>query len=346
MTTIEIRAGGSNPGTLESDADALVGTRRPPRRGDTATPPRRRRRPALGGPGRDAINALAADALSRRRANDDRHAGGKRNGGDGDANDGGDGDANDVVSGFFAGFAACCEVVVAAAGAAGATFFAARGETRRSSTAFPPPSSTAFPPPSSSRASTDPTRRFSASSPSGRRTRMTAAARRRPRTRRPRRIRNFAGVAAVDLGIVDRIARASSPPRRLGRAAIVPGSGSGSRFPRRLWETSLFSSPRTPPSARRCVCTPRCLDRATASLYAPPLHEFSLGSSVRDMRRAGTYPLSILIAVFAEVGRPETRGDALRVVRAPRASTPDASRGVCSRSSTRSASGRSWTRSS
>ena len=31
----------------------------------------------------------------------------------------------------------------------------------------------------------------------------------------------------------------------------------------------------------------------------PPLHEFSLGSSVRDMWRAGTYPLSILIAVFS-----------------------------------------------
>ena len=292
LTTIEIRAGGSNPGTLESDADALVGnvaSLLAGRYGDAVTAAASA---ALGGPGRDAINALAADALSRRRANDDRHAGGKRNGGDGDANDGGDGDANDVVSALFAGFAACC-VVVAAAGAAGATFFAARGETRRSSTAFPPPSSTAFPPPSSSRASTDLDAPLLRVAPEWEAYEDDGS---RDGDLGPVDLDGsgiLAGVAAVDL----EPSTESDPSPSLGRAAIVP-----------LWVR--IALPAAIVGNVALFISSNASVGATVRMYAsvsgsrdrvdfPPLHEFSLGSSVRDMWRAGTYPLSILIAVFS-----------------------------------------------
>ena len=297
LTTVEIRAGGSNPGTLESDADALVGnvaSLLAGRYGDAVTAAASA---ALGGPGRDAINALAADALSRRRANDDRHAGGKRNGGDGDANDGGD--ANDVVSALFAGFAACC-VVVAAAGVALATFFAARGETRRSSTAFPPPSSTAFPPPSSSRASTDldaPLLRvvpeWEAYEDDGSRDGDLG-----PVDLDGSGI--LAGVAAVDLE------PSTESPRRVGREDSSPSLGRAAIVP--LWVR--IALPAAIVGNVALFISSNASVGATVRMYAsvsgsrdrvdfPPLHEFSLGSSVRDMWRAGTYPLSILIAVFS-----------------------------------------------
>ena len=137
---------------------------------------------------------------------------------------------------------------------------------------------------------------------------------------------------------------AFDPSPSLGRAAIVP-----------LWvrialpaaimgNVALFISSNA--SVGATVRMYAAVSGSRDRVDFPPLHEFSLGSSVRDMWRAGTYPLSILIAVFSG-GWPYLKlAVMLFAWFAPPRDYTRRVEGVCSRSSTRSASGRSWTRSS
>ena len=275
LTTVEVRPGGSSPGTLESDVDALVGnvaSLLAGRYGDAVTAAASA---AIGGPGRDAINAVVADALTRRRANDSRVGG-----------NGGGGDANAIVSALFATFAACCGVV-AAAGAAWATFFAARmkatrEETTREATDLGAPLLRVVPE----------WEEFEGDGSRDVDVDLDGSG-------------IFAGVAAVDLepstGLSRGVARDESSPSTsaaaLGRAAIVPLWVRIALPAAMVGNIALFVS-----SNASVGATVRMYATASGSrdrVDFPPLHEFSLGSSVRDMWRAGTYPLSILIAVFS-----------------------------------------------
>ena len=281
LTTVEVRAGGSSPGTLESDVDALVGnvaSLLAGRYGDAVTAAASA---AIGGPGRDAINAVVADFLStRRRANESRVGG-----------NGGGGDANATVSALFATFAACCGVV-AAAGAAGATFFAARMKSTRETTTRE----------ATGLETTDLDAPLLRVVPEWEEFEGDGS---RDDVLDLDGSGIFAGVAAVDLepstGSSRGVARDESSPSTstaaLGRAAIVPLWVRIALPAAMVGNIALFVS-----SNASVGATVRMYAAASGSrdrVDFPPLHEFSLGSSVRDMWRAGTYPLSILIAVFS-----------------------------------------------
>ena len=342
LTTIEIRAGGSNPGTARiGRGRARRGTWRRFWRGDLAGTPSRRRRRRRGRAREDAINALAADALSRRRANDDRR-GGKRNGGDGDANDRaaapaaqratssprsspgvrgvlrrrrrggrGGGDVLRRSRGDETLFDSVSTAVVD--GVSTTVVFARFDGSRRAASQRRPRvggvrgmtvRATATSDPSTS---TDP--EFSRASP------RWISNRRQNRTRRlrwgaPRSFLSGSG-SALPAAIVGK-RRSFHLLERLRR-----------RGPVRMYLGVWIARPRR----------------------FPPLHEFSLGSSVRDMAR-GDVP-SILIAVFSG-GWPYLKLAVMLFAwfAPPPAPVHPRVEGVCSRSSTRSASGRSWTRSS